>query len=106
MLHMLTDEQEMMRKTFRDFVTAEVWAKVRDMEESKEYPLALMMRCADLNLTGIVVPEKYGGLGLGLTEFCLALEEISRASQALAITLDASVTLCFLDRKSTRLNSS
>jgi alkylation response protein AidB-like acyl-CoA dehydrogenase len=55
-----------------------------------------MKRCAELNLTGILFPEKYGGLGLGLTEFCLALEEISRASQTMAITLDASVTLCFL----------
>ena len=96
MLHTLTEQQEMMRKTFRDFVTAEVWPKVRDMEEHNEYPRALMKRCAELNLTGILFPEKYGGLGLGLTEFCLALEEISRASQTMAITLDASVTLCFL----------
>ena len=71
MLHTLTEQQEMMRKTFRDFVTAEVWPKVRDMEEHNEYPRALMKRCAELNLTGILFPEKYGGLGLGLTEFCL-----------------------------------
>ncbi len=96
MLHTLTQEQEMIRQTVRDFVTAEVLPNVQDMEERNEYPLALMKRCAELKLTGILFPEEYGGLGLGLTEFCLALEEISRVSQTMAITLDASTTLCFL----------
>lgn len=96
MLHVLTEEQELIRKMVREFVETEVAPCAREMDETDEYPYHLMKRCAELNFTGILIPEAYGGLGLGLSTFALVLEEISRASQTLAITLDANITLCFL----------
>jgi len=96
MLHVLSEEQELMRKVVREFVENEVAPYARQMDENDEYPYHLMRRCAELNFTGIMIPEAYVGLGLGLSTFALVLEEISRSSQTLAIALDANITLCFL----------
>jgi len=56
----------------------------------------LMQRCTELGFPSILIPKEYGGLGLGVKEFCLVLEELSRESQTLAIILDATVTLCYM----------
>ncbi len=93
MFQMLTEEQKQLRDLARQFVTKEVAPKAKDMTE---FPYALMKRCTELGFPGILIPKKYGGLGLGVKEFCLVLEEISRESQTLAIVLDASVTLCYV----------
>lgn len=92
----LTEEQQLIQNAAREFAEKEVAPAVPVMEETNEFPYELMRRCGELGFTGIVFPEEYGGSGLGLTEFVLVLEEISRESQALAICLDASSTLCFL----------
>lgn len=96
MLDMLTEEQTLIRESAREFVQREVAPVARKMDETDKYPFDLMKRCGELGYAGMVFPEVLGGSGLGLTEFCLVLEEISRASQTLAICLDASSTLCFL----------
>lgn len=89
MFHMLNEQQQQFRQEVRKFVAREVAPTVCEMDRTGSYPLELMRRCADLNLTGILFPESYGGLGLGLTEYALASEEISRATQTLAVTLYA-----------------
>jgi alkylation response protein AidB-like acyl-CoA dehydrogenase len=96
MLNELTDEQKLIREAAREFAKNEIAPVAQKMDETDEYPFELMKRCGELGFTGIVFPEELGGSGLGLTEFALVLEEISRESQTLAICLDASSTLCFL----------
>jgi alkylation response protein AidB-like acyl-CoA dehydrogenase len=96
MLHVLSEDQKVIRDSIREFVETEVRPHVPEMERTHEFPRHLMTRCAEIGLTGILFPEEYGGSDLGLTTFCLALEEIARATQTLAITLDANMTLCFL----------
>ncbi|MGI6032411.1 MAG: acyl-CoA dehydrogenase family protein [Coriobacteriales bacterium] len=96
MLHVLTEDQKLIQSAAKEFVEKEVAPVAQKMDEDDEFPYELMKRCGELGFTGIVLPEEYGGSGLGLTEFALVLEEISRESQTLAICLDASSTLCFL----------
>ncbi|MDO4289631.1 MAG: acyl-CoA dehydrogenase family protein [Eggerthellaceae bacterium] len=96
MLHGLTEEQELIRNAAREFAENEIAPKVAWMEETNEFPVELMRRAGELGFTGIMFPEEYGGAGLGLTEFALVLEEVSRVSQTFAICLDASMTLCYL----------
>lgn len=88
--------QEAILEATRAFVRDEVAPVAAQMDRDDVYPAGLMRRCAELGLTGILFPEEYGGLGLGLGTFCEVLEEISTATQTLAITLDASATLCFM----------
>lgn len=96
MFHAFTEEQQMIRDTARRFVAEEVAPRVKEMDRTGEFPADLMRRCAELGFTSILIPREYGGLGLGVKEFCLVLEEISRESQTLAIILDAAVTLCYM----------
>ena len=96
MFQTLTEEQKLIRKVAREFVAIEVAPRAKQMDQTGEFPYDLWKRCTELGYPAILIPKQYGGLGLGLTEFCLVLEEISRESQTLAIILDASVTLCYL----------
>jgi alkylation response protein AidB-like acyl-CoA dehydrogenase len=96
MLNQFTEEQRMLRESVRQFVDTEVRPFIPVMEEHHTFPRDLLARCGELGLTGLVFDEEYGGSAQGLTAFCIALEEISRATQTLAITLDADMTLCYL----------
>ncbi|HYB90968.1 MAG TPA: acyl-CoA dehydrogenase family protein [Candidatus Binataceae bacterium] len=97
MFQTLTEEQKLVRKVAREFVDKEVAPRAKLIDQTGEFPYDLWKRCVELGYPSILISKQYGGLGLGLTEFCLVLEEISRQSQTLAIILDASVTLCYLN---------
>ena len=57
------------------------------MDDDGQAPADLIQKMADLGFTGVLVPKEYGGLGMGLTERAIMLEEIGRISAAMAMTL-------------------
>lgn len=77
----LTEQQEMLRKSARDFLAAECPKKlVKEMEADKKgYPTDLWKQMADLGWLGLVFPVEYGGAGLAITELVVLLEEMGRA---------------------------
>ncbi len=79
-----TEEQELFRKSVRDFVDKEVAPIAREIDERGEFPLALFKRCGELGFFGLRYPESAGGLGADFTTFCLMVEEIARGSLSLA----------------------
>ncbi|HJW83310.1 MAG TPA: acyl-CoA dehydrogenase family protein, partial [Anaerolineae bacterium] len=80
----MTEEQELFRKSVRDFVEKEVVTVAREIDERGEFPMALFRRCGELGYFGLRYPESVGGLGADFTTFCLMAEEIARGSLALA----------------------
>lgn len=77
----LSEEQELLRSTVRDFLSSyctKEW--IEEVEEKGEYPYDLWDRFAELGLYGLVVPEEYGGLGKGMIETVLVSEEIGKTS--------------------------
>src|SRR3990172_4614520 len=80
----LTEEQELFRKSVRDFVEKEVTPMAREIDERGEFPMALFRRCGELGYFGLRYPEAVGGLGADFTTFCLTAEEIARGSLSLA----------------------
>jgi alkylation response protein AidB-like acyl-CoA dehydrogenase len=82
-----TTAQEILRKSVREFAEAEIRPKVASMDEDGKVPVDLIQKMADLGFTGVLVPKEYGGLGMGLTERAIVLEEIGRVSAAMAMTL-------------------
>ena len=90
---MLPDEYEQLRKTVADFartVVAPVSAK-HDAEHS--FPYEGVAGMADMGLFGLPFPEEYGGMGGDYFALCLALEELGKVDQSVAITLEAGVSL-------------
>jgi alkylation response protein AidB-like acyl-CoA dehydrogenase len=77
----LQEEQDMLKKTARDFLTNRCpKTLVREMEEDeKGYPTELWQEIADLGWTGLAFPEKYGGGGMSFLDLVLLIEEMARA---------------------------
>ena len=77
----LTEEQEMLRKTARDFLTEKCPKKfVREMEESETgYSKELWQEMAELGWMGLAFPERYGGGDMSFLDLAILLEEMGRA---------------------------
>jgi alkylation response protein AidB-like acyl-CoA dehydrogenase len=75
----LTEEQQMIQHTAREFAQKEIWPIAAKHDESGEFPLATIQQMGELGLMGIEVPEEYNGAGMDTIAYVVALEEISRA---------------------------
>ena len=88
----LTEEHEALRGVVREFVDAEIEPHAEAWDRDHTFPVDTVLKMGELGLFGIPFPEPYGGGG-DLTGLCVAIEEIARADQSLAITLEAGVGL-------------
>lgn len=82
-----TDEQRMLRSAVRDFATDVVAPLAHDIDRHERFPRESWEQGAALGILGICAPEEYGGTGLGLTEMCIAAEELSAVCVSTAATL-------------------
>lgn len=82
-----TNEQKMLRESYREFCKRRLTSEyVRWLDENCNYaPDDLLQELAELGTMGITIPEQYGGMGLGIVEFCIVLEELATASVAVAM---------------------
>src|SRR2546421_7450451 len=79
----LTPEQEMVRKTAREFADREIAPFARDWDRAEEMDRSIVGKLAELGFLGAPLPEEYGGGGLGNLSFCLILEEVGRGDSSL-----------------------
>jgi butyryl-CoA dehydrogenase len=89
----LSDEQRQIRHTVREFARDEIAPRAAAYDESGEFPYDLVAGMARLGLFALPFEERVGGAGGDFLSYCLALEEIARADAAVAITLEAAVSL-------------
>ncbi len=89
----LTEEQRMFQQMVREFADNEVAPVTDELDEKGEFPYELQAKMAEMGLFGLPIPEEYGGSGAGLVTYALAVEEISRASASLGITMAAHTSL-------------
>jgi alkylation response protein AidB-like acyl-CoA dehydrogenase len=83
--HYLTDERLMIQAVAREFTAREVLPVANRLDpEQGEIPMALRRQLGDLGYFGIRMPEAYGGLGLGVFEYCLIAEELARGWMSVA----------------------
>jgi butyryl-CoA dehydrogenase len=88
-----TDEQRALRKVVRDFAEAEIAPHAEAWDADHTFPVDVVRQMGELGLFGIPFPEEYGGGGADLTTLCIAIEELARVDQSMAITLEAGVGL-------------
>jgi butyryl-CoA dehydrogenase len=88
-----TDEQQHLRDLVRDFAEAEIAPRAETWDADHTFPTDVVRKMGDLGLFGIPFPEEYGGGGADLTTLCIAIEELARVDQSLAVTLEAGVGL-------------
>jgi alkylation response protein AidB-like acyl-CoA dehydrogenase len=74
----LTDIQDEILKTIRQFVDEQIIPVATELEHKDEYPTEIVEGLKELGLFGLMIPEEYGGLGESLLTYALAVEEIAR----------------------------
>lgn len=84
----LSEDQRVIQNAVREFAQQVVAPRAADIDRTREFPSDLVARAAELGLTGLIVPEKYGGAGLDHICFALFVEEIAAVSGTLAVILD------------------
>jgi len=87
------EHHRMIRSTVRDFALAEVAPRAIALDVSGEFPLDLFEKMAAIGLAGIPVSEDYGGAGMDILAYAIAVEEIARVDGSLGLTLAAHTSL-------------
>ena len=89
----LSEEQELVQRTARDFAREKVLPRAREIDEQGKVPNELLAEMASLGFLGIYVPESYGGAGLDALSYALVTEEINRACASTGVVMSSHVSL-------------
>jgi alkylation response protein AidB-like acyl-CoA dehydrogenase len=90
----LSEEQQQVRMSVREFAEAEIAPHVMEWDETQHFPIELIPKLAELGLMGVIFPEDYGGAGLGYIEYASIIEELSRVDGSVGISVAAHNSLC------------
>ncbi len=92
--HSTVENLALIQESARDF--AETWIRphVMDWDESQEFPLDVMHKLGDHGFLGVLVPEQYGGSGLGYQEYITVIEEIAKVCGSIGLSVAAHNSLC------------
>ena len=117
----LTDDHRLLEQSVREWAGREVAPRIHDLDRAHRFDPAILPQMASLGLLGISIPVEYGGAGMDYLALGLASEELEYVDTSLRVIMSVhmglnSLTLLawgtedqkqrYLDRKSTRLNSS
>ena len=89
-----SDEQQMLRRSVREFAEAEMRPHVMEWDEAQHFPMELLPKLAAIGLTGIQFDEKYGGSAMPAVDYCICIEELARVDPAIALSVAAHNGLC------------
>jgi short/branched chain acyl-CoA dehydrogenase len=89
----LTDEQELVRRTVREFAEQKVAPVAEELDREHRFPYELVAELAELGLMGMPIPEEYGGGGSDTLSYAIAVEELTRIDSSVAITVAAHTSL-------------
>lgn len=90
----LGEEIDMLRDSVAGFAAREIAPRAAEADRSDRFPMDLWRKFGELGLLGLTVAEEYGGAGMGYLAHMIAMEELSRASGAIALSYGAHSNLC------------
>jgi short/branched chain acyl-CoA dehydrogenase len=89
----LSDEQEALRDSVREFAREQVAPVIAEHYEHKTFPYDIVRQMGKMGLFGLPFPEAHGGMGGDYFALCLAIEELARVDSSVAVTVEAAVSL-------------
>src|SRR6058998_3250010 len=95
----LTEEQELLQQTIRDFAETQIAPGAAERDQAARFPTELVPKMAELGFFGIMIPQEYGGAGLDAVSAAIIVEELARVDAAVALIVASiirSVRLTFL----------
>ena len=90
----LTENQTMIIGMVRDFAEKHIRPHVMEWDEAQTFPVETFKKLGELGLMGVLVPEEYGGSGLGYFEYVSVITEISKVCGSIGLSLAAHNSLC------------
>jgi alkylation response protein AidB-like acyl-CoA dehydrogenase len=85
----LSDEQELLRRSIREFAETEIRPHVMEWDEAQHFPKELLPKLAELGLMGIQFEEVWGGAGMSSVDYCICIEELARVDPSVALSVAA-----------------
>lgn len=92
--NVVEENQEMIATTVREFAERRMKPFVREWDEKQHFPVDLFHALGELGLMGMLVPEEWGGAGLGYREYVTAIVELSKVDPAIGLSMAAHNSLC------------
>ncbi|MDP4083483.1 MAG: acyl-CoA dehydrogenase family protein [Bacillota bacterium] len=89
----LTEEQQMIKNTIREFASEEVAPGALERDKNKKFPIEVFQKLSRMGMMGLPFPEEYGGGGADTISFAIVTEELSRACGSTGITYSAHISL-------------
>lgn len=81
-------------ETTRNFALQHIKPHVMEWDETQEFPVEVFKKMGQLGLMGVLVPEQYGGAGLGYHEYSTIIQEVSKVCGSVGLSLAAHNSLC------------
>ena len=85
----LSDEQELLRKSVREFAETEMRPHIMEWDNAQHFPKVLLPKLAELGLMGIQFPEAMGGAGMSAVDYCICIEELARVDPSVSLSVAA-----------------
>jgi alkylation response protein AidB-like acyl-CoA dehydrogenase len=85
----LSEEQQLLKKTVREFAEAEIGPHTREWDEKQEFPREVFTKLGELGLMGVVWPAQYGGSGMSTLDYAIVMEELARVDAGVALSVAA-----------------
>jgi len=85
----LSEEQQLLKKTVREFAESELSPHAREWDEKQEFPREVFTKLGELGLMGVVWPHEYGGSGMSTLDYAIVIEELARADAGVALSVAA-----------------
>ena len=89
--YFFTEDQKSIQKIARKIAEEKVVPVRAELDETGQFPWAIMKNCAETGLFGVSIPEEYGGIGGGILENCIVVEELSKACLGVSVSYAASL---------------
>ncbi len=89
----LSEEQQMILQTAREFAAREIAPKAAELDKSSRWPVEIVNQLAELGFLGMAIPEAYGGAGLDALCYAIAMEEISAACASCGVIMSVNNSL-------------
>jgi butyryl-CoA dehydrogenase len=89
----LTEEQKLIRDTARDFAAREIAPKAAELDKTARWPAEILQRLGELGFLGMAIPTEYGGAGLDVVSYALAMEEVSFACASCGVIMSVNNSL-------------
>jgi alkylation response protein AidB-like acyl-CoA dehydrogenase len=84
-----TPDQELLRRSVREFAETEIRPHVREWDEAQHFPPELRPKLAALGLMGIQFPEEFGGAAMSAIDYCICIEELARVDPSICLSVAA-----------------